>query len=205
MTETPESSHRGDVLTATADVSAHAAAPPREATLSFDVVYQEHFDFVWRLARRFGAEEGAVDDVVQDVFVVVHRKLDEFEGRSAVRTWLYGIARRVVADHRKKRSRRRETAIEEAGPVEEPAADPEGRAAQAQRLAQLRVILDQLPEEQREVFVLAELEQMSAPEIVELTGAKLNTVYSRLRLARRAFERALARMRAADGEERGKS
>lgn len=172
---------------------------------SFDVVYQQHFDFVWRLARRFGAEDGAVDDVVQDVFVVVHRKLGDFEGRSSVRTWLYGIARRVVADHRKKRSRRRETAIEEAGPVEEPAVGPEGRVAQSQRLARLREILDLLPDEQREVFVLAELEQMSAPEIVELTGTKLNTVYSRLRLARRAFERALARLRAAEAEERGDS
>lgn len=193
-------------MTATADAApAHAAVPATEQSPSFDAVYQQHFDFVWRLARRFGAEEAAVDDVVQDVFVVVHRKLGEFEGRSSVRTWLYGIARRVVADHRKKRTRRRETAIEDAGPVEEPAVGPEGKAAQTQRLAQLRALLDQLPDEQREVFVLAELEQMSAPEIVELTGTKLNTVYSRLRLARRAFERALARMRAAEAKERGDS
>jgi len=201
VTDSAPASHSGDVLTATADAAAHAAAPTTEDPPSFAAVYEQHFDFVWRLARRFGADEGAVDDVVQDVFVVVHRKLGDFEGRSSVRTWLYGIARRVVADHRKKRSRRRETAIEDAGPVEEPAADPEGRAAQAQRLAQLRALLDQLPDEQREVFVLAELEQMSAPEIVEITGAKLNTVYSRLRLARRAFERALARIRAAEAEE----
>lgn len=193
------------MLTATAEAAAHAAAPTTDDLPTFDAVYQQHFDFVWRLARRFGAEEGAVDDVVQDVFVVVHRKLKDFEGRSSVRTWLYGIARRVVADHRKKRSRRRETAIDEAGPVEAPAADPEGKAAQSQRLAQLRELLDQLPDEQREVFVLSELEQMSAPEIVELTGAKLNTVYSRLRLARRAFERALARMRAIEAKERGDS
>ncbi len=191
VTDSAPSSHSGDVLTATADAAAHAAVPVEECP-SFEAVYQQHFDFVWRLARRFGAEEGAVDDVVQDVFVVVHRKLGDFEGRSSMRTWLYGIARRVVSDHRKKRSRRRETAIEDAGPVEEPAADPEGRAAQAQRLAQLRRLLD-------------ELEQMSAPEIVGLTGAKLNTVYSRLRLARRAFERGLARMRAREASERGDS
>jgi len=190
-------------LTATADAAAHAAAPTEDCP-SFEAVYQQHFDFVWRLARRFGAEEGAVDDVVQDVFVVVHRKLGDFEGRSSLRTWLYAIARRVVADHRKKRLRRRETAIEEAGAVEARATDPEGQAAQSERLQQLRELLDGLSDEQREVFVLAELEQMSAPEIAELTGAKLNTVYSRLRLARRGFERALDRMRARAASERGK-
>jgi len=204
VTDSAPSSHSGDVLTATADAAAHAAAPADDCP-TFEAVYQQHFDFVWRLARRFGAEEGAVDDVVQDVFVVVHRKLGDFEGRSSVRTWLYGIARRVVSDHRKKRSRRRETTIEDAGPVEATAADPEGRAAQSQRLDLLRQLLEELPDEQREVFVLAELEQMSAPEIAELTGAKLNTVYSRLRLARRAFERGLTRMRAREASERGDS
>lgn len=191
------------MLTVSAEVAAHAAAPATEEPPSFDTVYQQHFDFVWRLARRFGADEGAVDDVVQDVFVVVHRKLGAFEGRSSVRTWLYGIARRVVADHRKKRSRRRETPIEAAGAVEEPAPDPERCVARSERLARLRGLLDLLPEEQREVFVLAELEQMSAPEIAELTGTKLNTVYSRLRLARRAFERALTRMHAQEAQRRG--
>ena len=201
MTDSTASHHSGDVRTATMKV---AAAPAAEAPPSFDAVYQQHFDFVWRLARRLGVAPASVDDVVQDVFVVVHRRLATFEGRSTMRSWLYGIVRRVVSDHRKKHQRRRETAMAEA-PTLEAVGDPERSAQVEEELALLHELLDQLPDEQREVFVLAELEQLSAPEIVELTGVKLNTVYSRLRLARRAFERGLARARTPRATNRGES
>ena len=206
MTETPASAHTPDVLPAIADARAGlgaeettAAAPP------FEAIYQQHFDFVWRLVRRFGTPDASVDDVVQDVFLVVHRQLPGFEGRSSLRTWLYGITRRVVSDHRKRRHRRRETAMDEAPAMEAPRGDPEVSAQQTQAVALLHQLLEGLPEDQREVFVLSELEQMSAPEIVELTGAKLNTVYSRLRLARSAFERGLARARSEGSPHRGDS
>lgn len=166
----------------------------------FAEVYEEHFDFVWRTARRLGCPDEALDDVAQDVFVVVHRKLSEFEGRSSLKTWLYAITRRVVADHRRKQQRRR--------PANTPFRDeravcadasPQELAARQQAAMLLHSFLGSLPDEQREVFVLAELEQMTAPEIAEATGAKLNTVYSRLRLARRAFERVVARQAAKRG------
>src|SRR5690349_5822056 len=74
--------------------------------LGFREVYDSHFAFVWRAVANRGVPPSALDDVVQEVFLVVHRKLDEFEGRSSVRTWLAGIVRRVVADHAKKRGNR---------------------------------------------------------------------------------------------------
>ena len=163
----------------------------------FEGVYERYFDFVWRTARRLGCPEAALDDAAQDVFVVVHRKLPEFEGRSSLKTWLYAITRRVVSDHRRKHQRRRpaETPFrDERAPCAE--ASPQELAARQQAAMLLHAFLDSLPDEQREVFVLAELEQMTAPEIAEATGAKLNTVYSRLRLARRALERVVARQAA---------
>src|SRR5262245_19722044 len=72
-----------------------------ERLLSFKEVYDEHFRFVWRSLRRLGVPESDVADAVQDVFIVVHRRLGEFEGRSKVTTWLYGICYRVAHDRRR--------------------------------------------------------------------------------------------------------
>jgi RNA polymerase sigma-70 factor, ECF subfamily len=197
VTDGSTSSHSPAVLTATADLTTGDLGAEASTGLALDTVYREHFDFVWRIARRLGVATSALDDVVQDVFLVVHRRLDGFEGRSTVKTWLYGITRRVVSEHRRRHRRRPETPLDERGPepIEASAQRPDERAERAEAVALLHRLLDGLPDDQREVFVLAELEQLSAPEIVELTGAKLNTVYSRLRLARRAFERALRRER----------
>ena len=193
-------------LGALAERSSESGIRVREAPPTFAALYAAHFDFIWRTVRRLGVSEAAVDDVVQDVFVVAYRRLDSFEGRSKPRTWLYGIARRVVSDHRRSLRRRKpHTTLQETHASGD--ASPQEVAARAEAAALLHAFLEGLPASQREVFVLAELEQMTAPEIVAATGAKLNTVYSRLRLARRAFERVGARLRATtqrlEGRHRG--
>jgi RNA polymerase sigma-70 factor (ECF subfamily) len=170
--------------------------------LAFEAVYDEHFDFVWRTARRLGVPERSVDDAVQDVFVVVYRRLGEFEGRSTVKTWLFGIARRVAHDHRRRAQRKEADRELPAEVADRGAPSPRDAAEAAEAARVLHAILDTMSDEQREVFVLAELEQMSAPEIAEAVGAKLNTVYSRLRLARAAFDKAIARRRAREEESR---
>ena len=171
----------------------------RPVVPAFDRVYEEHFDFVWRSARRLGVADEALDDVAQEIFLVVHRKLSEFEGRSSLRTWLYAIARRVVSDHRRSARRKRpHTPLPE---TLSSSATPHGDAVRQQAATILHAFLESLPDEQREVFVLAELEQMTAPEIAEATAAPVNTVYSRLRLARQSFERCVARHRARLGRE----
>jgi RNA polymerase sigma-70 factor (ECF subfamily) len=162
-------------------------------------IYEEHFDFVWRSARRLGVPDSAVDDVVQEVFIVVHRQLATFEGRSSMKTWLFGILRNLVLRQRRSWARRgREEVLEESAVVAGDAgADEQVAESQARRV--LHALLAGLDDDKRAVFVLAELEQMSAPDIAEATGLKLNTVYSRLRLARAEMERALERHRAREG------
>lgn len=151
-------------------------------------LYREYFQYIWRGLRRLGVRESSLDDAVQDVFLVAHVKLDTFEGRSSYRVWLFGIALRVAAEYR-----RRDRKLQ---------LDPEASASAVHvdktvELRQQVQVLDQmlgcLSDEQREVFVMAEIEQFSAPEIAATLSVKLNTVYSRLRLARAQFERALAR------------
>jgi RNA polymerase sigma-70 factor (ECF subfamily) len=165
--------------------------------LVFREVYDDYFAFVWRAVANRGVPAAAMDDVVQEVFLVVHRKLDEFEGRSTLRTWLGGIVRRVVADHKKKRGNQAtgQEAVEdhpfESG--EDPAAELEQRAA----AAVVSALLEKLSPPQREVFVLYELEQLTMREIAELTQTNENTVQTRLKSARQAFQRSLERYRAA--------
>jgi RNA polymerase sigma-70 factor (ECF subfamily) len=175
-----------------------ATSEPDMVRLTFRQLYDSYFTFVWRAVANRGVPAAAMDDVVQEVFLVVHRKLPEFEGRSTVRTWLSAIVRRVVSDHVKKRGNR--ATAQEAlhdHPVcsdEDPAADLERRAA-AELVDRL---LEKISDVQREVFVLFELEQLTTREIAELTGTNENTVQTRLKAARKAFQRALERHRAAN-------
>jgi len=168
------------------------------ARLGFREVYDTHFAFVWRAVANRGVPQAALDDVVQEVFLVVHRKLGEFEGRSSVRTWLAGIVRRVVADHVKKRGNR---PVAQEVLEDHPAEHSEQPSVQAERRAAMAVVdalLDTLTEVQREVFVLYELEQMTTREIAELTGTNENTVQTRLKAARKSFQQGVSRHLAAD-------
>lgn len=198
VTESVMGDHSESML-ATAEMAAPRVKSPtsvRETNASFAEVYEQHFDFVWRSARRLGIPDGAVDDVAQEVFIVVHRKLAEFEGRSSLKTWLFAITRRVVSDHRRRLKRQHPHTPFPDDRMPSDGVSPQERAARQEAAMVLHGFLDSLPDEQREVFVLSELEQMTAPEIGEATEVKLNTVYSRLRLARKAFERVVARHRA---------
>ncbi len=167
--------------------------------MTFQEVYDEHFRFVWRSLRRLGVREDDVADAVQDVFLVVHRKLPEFEARSKVSTWLYGICMRVASDRRRLAYERRHTDADEplSDRVDE-RADVAAEAERRQGLALLEAILDEIPLEQRAVFTLFELDQMTGEQIADLCAIPLGTVYSRLRLARDAFRGALGRMQARD-------
>ncbi len=182
-----------------ASADAKPAVPPRHEPVSFDAVYETYFPYVWRSALRLGVPLAQADDVVQEVFLVVCRKLGEFEGRSTLKTWLYGIALRVARAHRIRARRRGDARALDEDRVRGPEnARPDERAQNAEAARIVHRLLGGLDDDQREVFVLAELEELSAPEIAEVLGVKLNTVYSRLRLARVAFAEAAARHRARD-------
>jgi RNA polymerase sigma-70 factor (ECF subfamily) len=171
----------------------------RGATTSatFREIYDAYFDFVWRVAANRGVPNAALDDVVQEVFIVIHRKLASFEGRSSLRTWIAGIVRRVVADYLGKRGNR--AAGDQPLEVEPAAADVSIEVLERDAaLELLDTLLAKMTDEQREVFVFHELEQLSCSEISVLTGANENTVWTRLRAARRVFEEGVARQRARD-------
>jgi RNA polymerase sigma-70 factor (ECF subfamily) len=174
------------------------SAAPRQ---SFEQIYEAHFAFVWRSSRRLGAPPADLDDVVQEIFVVAHRRLSEFEGRSSVKTWLFGIVLNVVRSHRRGlRAKHPHALRDESRSDPETLADlsdgPQELSAKVEAARQVDQLLETLADEQREVFVLAELERLTGPEMALLLDIPLNTIYSRLRLARRAFAEAAARHRA---------
>jgi RNA polymerase sigma-70 factor (ECF subfamily) len=167
--------------------AAAQTAPPSGEHQRFAAIYREHLPFVWRSLRRMGTPDSMLEDATQDVFIVAARRIDEFEGRSSIKTWLFGIAMRVVKTHRRSlwRHERKLEALTHAG--EGPARDP-----LAQRDAQrtLLRLLDQLDDDRKAVYVLAELEGLTAVEIGEGLGLNVNTVYTRLRSARLALREA---------------
>ncbi|MBX3233267.1 MAG: sigma-70 family RNA polymerase sigma factor [Labilithrix sp.] len=171
-----------------------------EAALSavpcFDDVYRDHFAFVWRSAKRLGVRDGSLDDVVQEVFVIVHRRLDEFEGRSSLRTWLFGITLRVARDHRRSLARKSPAGSVDPDSLRATTPGPSESMERAEAIALLHALLDELDDDKREVFVMAQLEQMTMPDIASTLGLNVNTAYARLRAARLSFEDALARHRA---------
>jgi len=175
----------GSLRAATAESRRSVPALPRDLA----DVYRDHADFVYRIACQLGVAPTHVEDVVHDVFLVVHRRLHEYDGRS-MRSWLYGITRRVVLHHHRGMTRaERRTRL---APVPGPVPDPEEHTAQHEAAAIVESFVASLDEDQRMVFVLVELEGTPIPEIAEALGIGINTLYSRLRLARRRFERWLA-------------
>lgn len=154
-------------------------------------IYREHHDFMWRSLRRLGVDAADVEDAVHDAFLVVARRMVEFAGRSSLRTWLFAIAIRIAQSRRRdhQREARHLQRYEESAA---PRAAPDPRMQHEIRVT-LHQLLAELEEGQRAVFIMIELESMTAPEIAAALELKLPTVYSRLRLARVAMRRAVAR------------
>ena len=144
-----------------------------------------------------GVRKPHVDDVYQEVFLVVHRRLRSFNGQCAITTWLYEICFRVAAGYRRRAHFRREELVPDWSQMETlsaPGPSPEQTLVTGRRTKQLERILDAMPLEYRVVFVMFEIEGMTSEQIAESVGAPLGTVYSRLYRARKRFARALARL-----------
>jgi RNA polymerase sigma-70 factor, ECF subfamily len=164
----------------------------RAAPSSFDAAFRCHYTLVHRMLRVYGVDEALLDDAAQDVFVVVHRRWDDYDGRTAFRAWLLGITRRVASSYRRasRRLRARLDAVEAPTP-----ASLELHVSQREQLEHAAAAIERLSVRHREVFVLTEVAGLTAPEVAESLGIKLNTVYSRLRVARERFAVAMARER----------
>lgn len=157
----------------------------------FEKVMQEHSPRVMRSLRYLGVSESDVPDASQEVFLVVHRRLQEFRGEASLSTWIYEICFRVARAWRRRSSGRRDAPVAEL-PVVGIAATQESALQVARARHRLLQILDELPEEQRAVIVLHELEELKMSEVASLLRCPRFTAYSRLRLARKRLEQLLA-------------
>ncbi len=162
-----------------------------QESIDVSAVYRGHFGFVWASLRSLGVPEPLVEDALQDVFVVVHRRLPDFEGRSHVRTWLFAIARRVAYRHRRghaRAERRRRALAREHDDVDSPThADPVlGNV--------LLRALDDLDDDKRTAIVLHVLHELSGPEVADVLGINVDTAYSRIKAARSRLRRSLGRL-----------
>ena len=164
----------------------------------FEAIYESMVDYVWNVVSRMGVSPADTEDVVQEVFVTVFRRLGEFEGRAQLKTWVFTIAVHLVQHYfrthaRKPGDRASAKGTEIQSLVDQRDNGPANQIERQDRYDALNRVLDQLDEAKRLVFVLAELEQLTLVEIGEIVGANPNTVATRLRAARQAFEKALAR------------
>ena len=166
---------------------------------SFEAAYREHFVFAWRALRRLGVPDRDLGDATQDVFVVVYRKIDQFDFERAMTTWIYAICLRVASNRRRSATARHELLADsdEASDARDVASAPDAEPqALAERRALLRAALDAMSLEQRAVFTLFELEGHTGEEVAAILGVPAPTVRSRLRLAREVFRQRLERHRA---------
>jgi RNA polymerase sigma-70 factor, ECF subfamily len=159
-------------------------------------IHDDHADFVWRSLQRLGVRSADLEDQLQEVFIVVHRKLGSFDHSARLSTWLFGICLRVAASYRRRAHvRHEELGLETSGNIDGNAVlDPEHAFARRQAIARLERILGALGLERRAVFVMFEIEGIPAGTIAETLGVPVGTVYSRLSTARAEFTRALERL-----------
>lgn len=160
----------------------------------FTALYTEQFAYVWRLLQRFGVRPRDMEDLAHDVFVAVHRSWARYDPARPIKPWLYGVAFRVTSDYRRKAGFSREIPSEHSDLEQSPAPDAFEHVAARERRELVAAALDELPFDQRAVFVAHELEGQGVPTIAAAMSIPDNTCYSRLRLARRKFEAAVRRL-----------
>jgi RNA polymerase sigma-70 factor (ECF subfamily) len=197
----------GGPLQAIASFPRFAGSVPDEALPlafvrpTFDEVYAETFPAVWRMASRLGIVDSALDDVLQDVYLTVFRKLEHFEGRSAVKTWVLAITIRVVSNHIRMRRRKGAahaltSVVDDPESVPDAAPDPLERLAREEAMRTVRELIAGMDQRCAAVFMLVELGGLSVAEIARELGGNVNTLQGRLCAARRDFERGLQRRQA---------
>jgi RNA polymerase sigma-70 factor, ECF subfamily len=160
----------------------------------FESVYRANFDAIWRTLRRMGVPDKDATDAAQEVFLIAYRRLAEFEGRSTMKTWLFGIAFRVASNRRRAGPSQREVLGDHALAIAEPEGNLELELEQRQQLQLLERALAALPLDQRAVFTMYEMEGLTGDEIAAALELPAGTVRSRLRLARTAFTRAVGKL-----------
>jgi RNA polymerase sigma-70 factor (ECF subfamily) len=184
-----------------APVDARDARAPETPFVSpsFEQIYAETFAAVWRTARRMGVANAHIDDVVQEVYVVVHRNLSRFAGVSSLKTWVLAITTGVIRNYRRTWRRKGAgsavaTTVDDPDLIAAEAADPYEQASQVEAGRLVQRLLGGLSHEHASLFILVEIEGLTVPEIARALGANVNTLYARLGAARKNFERGLRQL-----------
>lgn len=206
---TPPASHRSPHVRSESGAVALKSGDREPLSLSelerqrFHTLYREHFDFVFRNLRRLGVASASLDDALQDVYLVVLRRISDLQHDAHLKAWLFAIIFRVAGNHR--RSARRRGNPEAYSDVHVPSAQPGpfDLAARAQAREFLHGFLATLDDNRRAVFIMAELEQLTVPEISRALNANVNTVYSWLRAGRIAFSKKLQTIHQSSESEHG--
>lgn len=175
--------------------------PPAEAPDVADIA-EAHGDFLWATLQRMGGPPSDLPDLVQEVLMVVHRRLPSYEPARPLRPWLFGICLRVVLAHRRRAWFRRERPVAEVPDGPAAGGNPEQAASVAEDARRLRGLLAGMDPEKRAVFSMFELEQLTCEEIAAVVGVPIGTVWSRLHLARKQFKEACARQAARESKGR---
>lgn len=186
---------------------------------AFEMLYREHFDFTWSVVRRLGVPTAALDDALQELWLLVHRHQHRLHTPEGARGWLFQIARRVASHHRRanRRHRRKLDGLAHHVRVAPPPAGQREFASRPSGVESALIVeawLSELDEPKRSAFILSELQGWTAPEIARVLGISVNTIYSRVRLAKEQLrahlqaeeatvEALLAEARAQPGAPRG--
>jgi len=168
--------------------------PPSEPW--FRELYERHFDFVWRTLRHLGVREADLADACQEVFLTVHRLYPRFDARAKVTTWIFQICFNKARERRRSAHARREVLGDAALDQARAPSDPFSQLERQDKLALFEAGLEAMDLEQRAAFILFEIEGMNGPEVAEALAVPLGTAYSRLRLARQAFQSSVQRAHA---------
>jgi RNA polymerase sigma-70 factor (ECF subfamily) len=188
------------------DVHSAVSALPlasQSSDLDVEAVYLQTADFCWRTLQRMGVPSSDLEDVLQEVYIVVHRRLGSYDHKCRITTWLFGICLRVASRHRRRAWFRRERSSDPVPAIVDERT-PEQAAARLQAARRLETILASLSPERRAVFMLFELEGQSCGEIAELMGVAVGTVYSRLHAARQQVGRSVAKLRSREPDGGGR-
>jgi len=171
----------------------------RPRTVAFQAIFNAESSYVWKTLKRLGVPDRDLEDIAHDVFMTVHRRFDDYDTTRPIRPWLFGISYRTASRYRDLARNQREVMGDTVEVVDEtPTAEEQLVAHQARQL--LTKALDAVDFDQRAAFVMHDIDGYSVPEIATALSIPLNTVYSRLRLARERIKGSLQRLRLRGGE-----